>query len=89
VPKLTEVQNPITGQKVNVANFKAWPGMILGVVFLLFVWQLGQGIFARLRPLIPGQVSQFMGTGIPAVRQNANSSATPTDTQVGQSVRVF
>lgn len=53
--KITDVINPLTGQKVDVQ--KQGVPLLLGVVVLLFIWQGGNALAAWVRALVTRTVA--------------------------------
>lgn len=73
--KLDTFKNPVTGQTGRLSNWRDWGPLLLGVIFLMFIWQLGSGLYQRfVNPLIPKPIKNYMGSGLTQARTNGNSN---------------
>lgn len=52
---ITTAQNPVSGQKYNVLDPKAWISLILGAVVLALAWTLGNKYAGKVEDKIDPQ----------------------------------
>lgn len=54
--KLTDITNPVSGSKGNAFSFDFWWSNILGVFFLLVIFNVGQKLASKVTGLSGGYV---------------------------------
>lgn len=88
--KLTDYENPISGERGSITNVGHIGSMVLGGVVLLAVWGLAQSVWNSVRRVLPGPAqAAFSGSGVMPAATKPTVAAASAPASSGPSVNLL